>query len=193
MATGASDLELSPPERLAVLYAPRAFQALWEGFLLLDRRLADAAREGRDPLMVQLRLAWWRDRFDQSAAEWPQGEPLLALLHPWDAERAALRGIVDGWEARVVGEDGAAELGRARIEAICALARLSGVAADQGVRQAAAEWLGIEPAAPRAPALSRAMRPLVILRGMALREAAGRTGGPLRDFLAILRLGLLGR
>ncbi len=176
-----------------MLYAPRAVQALWEGFLRLDRRLADAAREGRDPLMIQLRLAWWRDRFDQSPAEWPQGEPLLALLHPWDAERAALRGIVDGWEARVVAEDGGAELGRARIEAVCALARLSGVKADDDVRQAAAEWLGIGQPQARAPILPGVMRPLAILRGMALREAAGRPGGPLRDFLAILRLGLLGR
>lgn len=175
-----------------MLYAPRAFQPLWEGFLLLDRRLADAAREGRDPLMIQLRLAWWRDRFDQSADQWPQGEPLLALLKPWDAERAALRGVVDGWEARVVGEDGGAELGRARIEAVCALARLSGVKADQNVRQAAGEWLGIEARGPRAPILPGKLRPLAILRGMALREAAGRTGSPLRDFLAILRIGLLG-
>lgn len=176
-----------------MLYAPRAVQALWEGFLLLDRRLADAAREGRDPLMIQLRLAWWRDRFDQNASEWPQGEPLLAILRGWDAERAMLRGLVDGWEARMIGEDGGMQLGRARIEAVCALGRLSGVKADAGVRQAAAEWLGLEAPAPRPPIIPGAMRPLAILRGMALREAAGRPGGPLRDFLAILRLGLLGR
>ena len=176
-----------------MLYAPRAVQALWEGFLLLDRRLADAARAGRDPLMIQLRLAWWRDRFDQPAADWPQGEPLLARLQAWESERAVLRGLVDGWEARIVGEDSGAELGKARIAAVCALARLSGVQPDDAVRRAAAEWLGLEPPAPRAPILPGALRPLVILRGMALREAAGRPGGPLRDFLAILRLGLLGR
>lgn len=176
-----------------MLYAPRAFQPLWEGLLLLDRRLADAAREGRDPLMVQLRLAWWRDRFDQPAAEWPLGEPLLALLGAWEPERAALRRIVDGWEARVVGEDGGAELGRARIEAVCAVARLSGAQPDGDVRQAAAEWLGIEQPQSRAPILPGVMRPLAILRGMALREAAGQRGGPFRDFLAILRIGLLGR
>jgi len=193
MDLGQGDIALSPPERLAVLYAPRRVQALWEGFLLLDRRLADAAREGRDPLMIQLRLAWWRDRFDQPAAEWPQGEPLLALLRAWDEGRAALRALVDGWEARIVGEDGGAELGKARVAAICTLARLSCVAADEPVRQAAAEWLGLEPPGRSAPILPGAMRPLVILRGMALREASGKAGSPLRDFLAILRLGLLGR
>lgn len=166
---------------------------MWEGFLLLDRRLADAARAGRDPLMIQLRLAWWRDRFDQPCADWPQGEPLLTLLKAWEPERAALRGLVDGWEARVVGEDGGGELGKARVEAVCALARMSGTAPDEAVRRAAAEWLGQEPPAARAPILPGVLRPLAILRGMALREAAGRPGGPWRDFLAILRLGLLGR
>ena len=184
---------LSPPERLAIAYAPRVFQPLWEGFLSLDRRLADAARAGRDPLMIQLRLAWWRDRFDQPSSAWPQGEPLLALLRAWDAERAALRGLVDGWEARIVGEDGGTELGKARVAAVHALARMSGVDAGEPVRRAAAEWLGLDAPAHPAPILPGAMRPLVILRGMALREASGKVGSPVRDFLAILRLGLLGR
>lgn len=187
------DTALSPPERLAVAYAPRAVRPLWEGFLALDRRLADAARAGRDPLMIQLRLAWWRDRFDQSASEWPAGEPLLALLKAWDGERAALRGLVDGWEARIVGEDGGAALNAARVEALLALARLCRVPAGDPVRRAASEWLGLRPPGPRAPILPGALRPLVILRGMALREAGGRAGRPLRDFLAILRLGLFGR
>jgi phytoene synthase len=114
-------------------------------------------------------------------------------LQAWESERAMLRGLVDGWDARIVGEDSGAELGKARIAAVCALARLSGVQPDDAVRRAAAEWLGLEPPAPRAPILPGALRPLVILRGMALREAAGRPGGPFRDFLAILRLGLIGR
>ncbi|WP_421847065.1 hypothetical protein [Novosphingobium sp.] len=193
MEPSTGDIELSPPERLAVLYAPRRLQALWEGFLLLDRRLADAARAGRDPLMIQLRLAWWRDRFSQPASEWPLGEPLLALLRAWDAERPALRGLVDGWESLIVGEDGGVEIGKARIEAVFALARLSGARPDETVRRAAAEWLGLEPAGARAPVLPRPLRPLMVLRGMALREAAGRPGGPVGDFLAILRLGLFGR
>jgi len=189
----ADNAALSPPERLAVAYAPRAFQPLWAGFLVLDRRLADAARAGRDPLMIQLRLAWWRDRFGQPASAWPAGEPLLALLAPWDSERSALRALVDGWEARVVGEDGGAALGAARVDAVLALARLCKAPADDTVRRAAAEWLGLQAPDPRAPILPSALRPLAILRGMALRELGGKTGSPLRDFLAILRIGTFGR
>lgn len=181
---------LTPLERLAVAYAPASVRTAWAGFLALDRRLADAAREGRDPLMIQLRLAWWRDRFDQPASEWPAGEPLLAQLQAWDGERAALRGLVDGWEARNVGQDGGAELAIARVEAVAALARLSGVEPAADIRRAAAEWLGHAPAGP-APRLPRAMRPLAILRGMALRE--GIETAPWRDMLAVMRLGLFGR
>lgn len=184
---------LSPPERLAIAYAPRVFQPLWEGFLSLDRRLADAARAGRDPLMIQLRLAWWRDRFDQAATQWPAGEPLLARLKPWDGERAALRGMVDGWEASIVGEDGGLALGAARVEGVMALARLCGVPADETIRRAASEWLGLAPPRSSAPSLHVALRPLAILRGMALREAGGKAASPLRDYLTILRIGTFGR
>ncbi|MCW1383494.1 hypothetical protein OLX02_11755 [Novosphingobium sp. KCTC 2891] len=186
---------LTPVERLAVAYAPAAVRDLWTGLLALEHRLADAAREGRDPIMIQLRLAWWRDRFDAPAVTWPKGEPLLALLAPWEAERTALRGLVDGWEAKNVGEDGGTELARTRVEALAALARLAGVAErhQPALRDAAGEWHGTVPVTARtAPRLPRSLRPLVILRGLALRERAGQAA-PLRQFAALLRLGLLGR
>jgi 15-cis-phytoene synthase len=184
---------LSPPERLAIAYAPKAARAAWAGFLALDRRLAEAAKPGREPIMVQVRLAWWRERFNQPASAWPSGEPLLAVLTAWDEERASLAALVDGYEARNVGEDGGAEQARARIEAISALGRLSGAADDAGIRSAAEQWLGLAEAPQTQATLPRAMRPLAILRGMALREASGRSGPPWREFLVILRLGLLGR
>lgn len=182
---------LDPVERLAVAYAPAAVRAAWRGFLAFDRRLADAAREGRDPIMIQLRLAWWRDRMAEPATRWPAGEPLLALLAAWDPERAALSAMVDGWEARNVGSDGGAALHGARIGALEALARMGGArdeAALADVRRAAAEWL--DRAGDGAIRLPRAMRPLAVLRGMALR---GDDGPPLRRFMALLRLGVLGR
>ncbi len=182
---------LDPVERLAVAYAPASVRAAWRGYLAFDHRLADAAREGRDPIMIQLRLAWWRDRMAEPAAHWPAGEPLLATLAAWDTERPALSAMVDGWEARNVGSDGGAALASARIDAIEALARLGG-ARDESVladvRRAAAEWHdGKGEGAIRLP---RAMRPLAVLRGMALR---GEDGPPLARFLALLRLGMLGR
>lgn len=186
--------QLEPIERLAVAYAPERVRNAWSSLLAFDHRLSDAAREGRDPIMVQLRLAWWRDRMAEPAARWPKGEPLLAALASWDGERAALAAIVDGWEARNVGSDGGAALREARIAALLALARIGGEtdrAAFDAIARAGAEWLDrAGHATGPAPRLPRTMRPLVILRGMALLPDHA---SPAVRFLRVLRLGLLGR
>lgn len=184
---------LTPPERLVIAYAPKGMRAAWAGFFALERRLSDAARPERNPMMIQLRLAWWRDRFDQPASTWPRGEPLLELLAAWDRERTALGGLVDGFEARNVGSDGGKQLGSARVEAMAALARLSGVKADAAVRITAEEWLGLANATGPLPKLPRSMRPLVILCGMAAHADSGPSVPAWREFLVIIRLGILGR
>jgi phytoene synthase len=152
---------LTPPERLAVAYAPRALRPAWTGLLALDRRLADAARAGREPIMIQLRLAWWRDRLAEPVAARPRGEPLLALLAAWDDQTAALAAVVDGWEAQVVGEDGGAALVRARAAALLALAAMGGTEETPALLAALTEWA--EGRALPATALPRALRPLVLL------------------------------
>lgn len=197
---------LPPPLRLAVAYAPPAARELWSGLLMLDLRLEQAALGPREALIGQLKLAWWRDRFAAPAGEWPSGEPLLRALRPWDAERAALSGLVDGWEGLVGGEGGAVELGAladARGAAIAALARLAGCPqAGEAARTVGREWaladlavrLGRREAialltADRhgAQRLPRVLRPLAVLR-----ELAG-GGLGLARFAKIVRLGLLGR
>ena len=50
-------------------------------------------------MLAQIRLAWWREMFGRPASDWPAGEPLLAQLAAWDAERAGLAALADGWEA----------------------------------------------------------------------------------------------
>lgn len=184
--------QLAPLERFAVAYAPAAARAAWIGLFAFEQRLADTAKPGRDALMIQLRLAWWRDRMAQEAALWPRGEPLLAGLQVWDAERPALGALVDGYEARHVGEDGGAELAQARIEAFVALGRLSGVSDPGPIRASVAQWLDPDPATP-IPRLPRPMRPLAILAGMTRRQARGLPDAGLRGFGAALRLGLTGR
>jgi len=177
---------LSPPERLAIAYAPRRLRAAWTGLLALDHRLADAARPGRDAIMIQLRLAWWRDRLGEPASAWPRGEPLLGLLSAWDSERAALIALVDGWEAQTVGEDGGAALDQARAAAILALARMAGLAATPALAQAATDWT--QGRVPQ-PGLPRALRPLVLLHHF---DSAADMP-PWRIMLGALRKGLFGR
>jgi 15-cis-phytoene synthase len=178
---------LTPPERMAIGYAPRALRPAWSGLLAFDRRLADAARDGREAIMIQLRLAWWRDRLAEPAERRPRGEPLLALLGAWDDERGALGALVDGWEAQVVGEDGGAALDRARAGAIVALARMAGLDISPHITAAASDWAEGRPLSTGA--LPRALRPLVLLQHF---ESA-KDLPPWRILAGALRKGWLGR
>ncbi len=182
---------IGPVERLALVYAPAKFRPLWLGYLALESRLARTAQGGKEPMLAQIKLAWWRERFDTSADEWPSGEPLLAVLSGWDAERAALSGLVDGWEDRTMGEDGGVRLRSARVEAMLALSRLSGANDDPDmVRRATLDWCDGEGEGGNTPRLTRAMRPLAVLRVVALRAE---NASPLGTLLVALRAGLFGR
>lgn len=184
---------LTPVERLAIAYASFSARPAWEALLFFHHRLAEAARPDRDPLMIQLRLSWWRDRLSEPAGAWPKGEPVLAALGAWTAETGALCGLVDGWEARIVGEDGGAELARAEIEAYVALARIGGVQNLDLIRSEATALAHPSSAAPPISRLPKAMRPLSIFRVLAMREQQTKATSPLSDFAAIVRVGLFGR
>ena len=194
--------DLPPPLRLAVAYAPARARAAWTAFLVLDQRLARMALAAGEPVLAQIRLAWWRDRFAEPASAWPQGEPLLAALRGWDGERAALEGLVDGWEGLV-----GVELDRAaipacaekRVAALAALDRLLGGSSAEAVGAVARRWaladltmrLGEESTTPSARAirLPRTMRPLIVLDGLARQDDASGW----RAMVRTMRLGMLGR
>ena len=195
--------ELPPPQRLAVAYAPAKARAAWTALLVLDRRLMRAALGTSEPLVGQLRLAWWRDRFRTPCAQWPEGEPLLAALAPFDAERPALEALVDGWEALVGGEPKQAaidDLVAARAQAMTALAAVLGCASGgEAIVAAGRRWAqddlaalfpGVAaPASAPAERLPRAMRPLLVLANL----PPSLQGHGLGALLRIVRLGLLGR
>ncbi len=94
---------LPPAERLALAYAPGLARRATLAFLALDARLAAIVRGVREPVLAQVRLAWWRDRLHQDPQDWPVGEPLLAALADWGSGAARLAAVVDGWE-ELVGE-----------------------------------------------------------------------------------------
>jgi len=197
--------ELPPPLRLAVAYAPHAARELWTALLVLDKRLGAVALGAREPMLAQLRLAWWRDRFRTPADEWPRGEPLLAALRDFEVERAALEGLVDGWEGLIGGEADAATviaLGEARAESIVALAQILGwVGESDSIAAMARSWaladlsknLGRDStlvADVGAVWLPRALRPLSIL--FTLSQRPNQQLGVV-SLLRIVRVGLLGR
>lgn len=218
--------ELPILHRLALSYAPSHARKPTLALLALDTRLAAILRAAREPMLAQLRLTWWREQLKADPSARPAGDPLLAALGAWDDRRDALVAVVDGWEGLTapapLPPEAMASLAEARGQAFGALAEMVGAAkvraeavgmgTDWGLADLAAH-LGDPEERDRAQALvlardwrraglPRAMRPLVVLHGLAarrVRDLAARRGHggaePKRtvELLAAMRLGLLGR
>ena len=86
-------------QRLALAYAPAKSRPAWIALLALDARLADIVRHAHEPMLAQLRLAWWREQLAGSSGGPATGDPLLALLREWPGQGMALAGLAGGWEA----------------------------------------------------------------------------------------------
>ena len=204
--------------RLALSYAPAHARGLTLGLLALDCRLAGIVRNSREPLLGQVRLAWWRDRFGEGAGAWPEGEPLLALLRPWADQLAVLSSLVDGWEGLLgdqqLSGEALARLAEGRASAFGGLACLLCADLDE-TKRAARGWALVDLSGKlgdpeeRAQArylaeqqdwgrarLPRSLRPLAVLHGLArraMRRGDSQVLGAGLDGLIALRLGLLGR
>jgi phytoene synthase len=89
--------ELPPAQRLALAYAPRAAREPTLALLALDARLARTLQRKSEPVLAQMRFAWWRDTLAREPEQWPRGDALLALLRQW-RNPGALTPLVDGWE-----------------------------------------------------------------------------------------------
>lgn len=212
--------ELPTLQRLALSYAPAPVREPTLALLALDTRLAAILRMAREPMLAQLRLTWWREQLRADPETWPRGEPLLAALLSWSAHRDALVALVDGWEEMTGGVPLPGEalegLASARGGAFAALAEIVGAPGDRaeaarlGANWALADVAGkLSNAEERDTAaqlvaardwrngrLSRAMRPLVVLHGLAARQVRDPGEGGAQSaatLLAAMRLGLLGR
>lgn len=204
--------ELPAPQRLALSYASSAARPATLALLALDARLGAIVRRRGEPVLAQVRLAWWRDTLAADPSGWPEGEPVLALLRPWQ-DPAALVPLVDGWEA-LLGErleaGAMAEFASGRAQAFAQLARelrcdpagalaagqswaLGDLAAHLSDPTERAAALEMGKSLSRGPALPRALRPLAVLAGLA-RRSLERGGAPLLDgpraALTAIRLGI---
>ena len=92
--------QLTPPANLAVAYTPVAFRPAFSLLLQLDVRFADIVRKAREPMIAQIKLAWWRDAFATEPALRPKGEPLLQALGACGDVIAPsmLQDLVSAWE-----------------------------------------------------------------------------------------------
>lgn len=220
-ATAVENRELSLAPRIALAWSRGGARDALLPLLLLDDRLARIVATVREPMLAQMRLAWWRDRLGEARGLRPKGDPVLdAIGLHWQGEEAALIALVDGWE-ELLGDaplsEGAFErFARGKAEGFAACARLAGAAGHaEPARQAGrlyalgdclprlsdpverARLQALAAANPGGPnSMPRFLRPLAILGGLGarvLRRGEGPLFGDRGSALLATRLGILGR
>lgn len=215
------EIDASPEIAVALAYARSSARPLFQAVFDLDRNLGRAVAVASEPIVGQIRLAWWRDALSSTPADQPRGNPLLDQIKgQFGGSPSGLTQLVDGWEAMLLSDPGENEAIRAlctgRAQAFIAIAHQIGATdTDEAVSFAAERWSLADLAArcsdkDRRSAIvafsrscegekarvTRSMRPLAVLRALGERSLA-RDGAPLLadriSALVALRSGLSGR
>ena len=215
-----ADLLDECPEVLRVaLSSASAHRDIWLAAFALDGRVGRMVLGASEPMLGQMRLAWWRDQLGKPVHDRPRGDHLLDLIGKnWNRNEAALVDLIDGWEAllspRPLAETAILEFVAGRVSLSLGLASLVGTM-ECDVRRAGTLWaladlainaldeaelsravkLGAAEGA-NGLRLSRDMRPLAVIAGLARRSLNSRGRPMLGDRaspLIALRLSLIGR
>ena len=157
---------LSPPLLLAITYAPHAIRPRLRWLLEFDLNLRIVLERTKEPMIVQLRLAWWRDALKTEAGKRPIGAPILAALATLEPDTALLNAALILTDAiEVLGCDPEpAERDAARvqrIQALCDAYRVWVEGDENDGRKIASAWAQSSVALPKS--LNRKWRPLSIL------------------------------
>lgn len=212
-------LELPAAQHLAVAHTPPCARPALLALLAFDARLGTLVAGASEPLLGQMRLAWWREQLARPPAQRAMGDPVLAAIGAqWHGAEPHLIALIDGWEELFapgpLTTDAIARHAKARADPFVELARRLGYddradeAGAAGTRWALADLafrlrdpverercLTLHAASQAGPRLPRALRGLALLDGLAARAMARQQ--PLMSgrgaALAAMRLGLFGR
>ncbi len=174
---------LSPPQRLAIAYAPAKVRTAFSLLLAFDGKLRDVVANTGETLIGQLKLAWWREAIAAEPKDRPGGEPLLRRLSDLEYPdiRPELDMLVTAWEELLLdGGDGRSQTNFANHRGAAifgGFVRLIGIdidVADLGRAWALADLGGDRTFVKDAPRLPprRALRPLTIL-ALSVRAVSG--------------------
>lgn len=211
--------QLPLEQRLALAYAPKWCRSDQLNLLLFENEMGGILRKASEPIIAQMRLAWWRDSLNKSPEQRPRGNVILDRLSGWADEKFFFIEAINGWES-LLSERMESDFLQALVESRAAVwgalaTRLAGVEYRDRAAQAARIYVLADLAANlgdeeerdvalsiahdggmKVPSLPRALRSLAILAKLGARSlrAGGRPllDGPGSGLLA-MRVGLLGR
>ena len=185
--------ETLPPElQLALAYTPAELRPVLGSAFALDQRLGRIVAATTEPMLGQMRLAWWRNELEKDTAQRPQGDRVLdAVGRHWTGREAALLRMVDGWETLLTASDldsaAIRSFGDGRGAFFAELAEATSPELQTSIRQSAFRWAiadaaaGVSQAAERERLVAEGLatgantlRLPVALRGLAVLDALAR-------------------
>ncbi len=97
---------LTPPQRLALAYAPKNVRVAFGLLLEFDAKVRGIVLNANEILIGQLKLAWWREAVLADPSQRPKGEPLLARISNLTEQDVGpdLEMLLTAWEELLVGE-----------------------------------------------------------------------------------------
>jgi phytoene synthase len=138
--------EILPIElALALAWTPQKVREPLRIAFELDQRLARIVARTTEPMLGQMRLAWWREALAKPLGDRPKGDAVLdAIGNHWAGREAALTAMIDGWEVLMITErlsfSDAASFAELRSGFFAALAPLEADVVQARIRLAAIRW-----------------------------------------------------
>lgn len=184
---------LPPEAELALAWSGPKVRGPLSIALQFDRRLARIVARTSEPMLGQMRLAWWREALAKPLDERPRGDAVLdGIGVHWQGQERALAPMVDAWEVLVtaerLGPDEAAAFGAGRGAFFAGLGLVDdfgAVAARLGL--AGRRWALADAAASVSDPAERAV---LVAAGLAPGEGDGRIPRSLRGLAVLEALAL---
>ncbi len=100
--------DFDPDAVIALAYARRAVREGLSRLLVLDRFFAETALSRREPMLTQIRLAWWREQLERIDCTVVAADPMLEtarwLVQRHDVSGDQLAALVNAWDTLIAGE-----------------------------------------------------------------------------------------
>lgn len=96
---GPQPFAMSDAEALALNYAPPLLRNRFGALFAMEARLRRYVAASREPLLTQIKIAWWREQISRSPESEHEPEPLLGVLRShWNEDLDVLADYVGSYE-----------------------------------------------------------------------------------------------